>query len=81
MYVQGVSRGEGHAWNKVKVNDAYYNLDSTWDDPMISDSTDRIDFTSYTSYRYFLITDDQLSKTHSQDPPLPLTYLYAIVLA
>ncbi|MDD3613143.1 MAG: transglutaminase domain-containing protein [Clostridia bacterium] len=69
LYVQGVSRGEGHAWNKVKVNDAYYNLDSTWDDPMISDSTDRIDFTSYTSYRYFLITDDQLSKTHSQDPP------------
>lgn len=69
LYVQGVSRGEGHAWNKVKVNDAYYNLDSTWDDPMISDSTDRIDFTSYISYRYFLITDDQLSKTHSQDPP------------
>lgn len=69
LYVSGFSKGEAHAWNIVKVNDAYYNLDTTWDDPIITDSATAIDFEKYISYRYFLITDDQLKKTHEQVAP------------
>lgn len=29
--VSGTSRGQGHAWNIVKVDGKYYNIDSTWD--------------------------------------------------
>lgn len=30
-FIGGYSQGEGHAWNIVRINGKYYNLDSTWD--------------------------------------------------
>ncbi len=38
-YVTGVSvhdgkAGGGHAWNMVKLDNEWYNLDATWDDPV-----------------------------------------------
>ncbi len=39
--VSGTSRGQAHAWNIVKVDGEYYNLDSTWD-------------AGNRTYRYFL---------------------------
>jgi len=29
--ISGTSKGQGHAWNIVKIDGKYYNLDSTWD--------------------------------------------------
>ncbi|MGN0817818.1 MAG: transglutaminase domain-containing protein [Candidatus Coproplasma sp.] len=32
VYVTGMSNGEGHAWNMVKIDGAWYWYDLTWDD-------------------------------------------------
>ena len=31
-----------HVWNLVKVNENWYHLDLTWDDPVTSDGSDAI---------------------------------------
>jgi len=62
--VTGIAKGELHAWNKVKINGQYYNLDVTWDDP-VPDVPDRVD------YGYFNVTDEQLRKDHSWQDDLP----------
>lgn len=48
----------GHAWNIVKIQGQYYQLDSTWDDPVTRDGLNRL------SHSYFNITDDQIGKNH-----------------
>ncbi|MGX9133927.1 transglutaminase domain-containing protein [Rummeliibacillus sp. JY-2-4R] len=57
-YITGKVHDQNHAWNKVKLNGKWYNLDITWNDPM-PDRGDR--------YRlnYFLISDQQLAKDHT----------------
>ena len=44
-YIAGVGNGGGHAWNIVKLDDLYYNLDATWD---------RSYFEAGLDYHYFL---------------------------
>lgn len=46
-----------HAWNLIKLNGKYYQLDVTWDDP-IPDNPD-VEF-----YNYFNITDKEISANH-----------------
>ena len=53
-YVTGTSEGENHAWNIIKLDDGYYNIDLTWDDA------------AYNHYKYFNINDFEFSKTHSR---------------
>lgn len=43
-----------HVWNAVYLDDAWYNLDLTWDDPVVSDGSDFLDDS------YFLINTDRL---------------------
>lgn len=65
LYVSGLGNGEPHAWNKVKVDGIWYNMDVTWDDPVPNRD-------GYVRYKYFLIPDDQLDNNHSwDDVPLP----------
>lgn len=59
-YVVGESRGRKHAWNKVKVNNSWYNIDTTWNDSKSGNSY-------AVSYKYFLISDKVLKKDHSWD--------------
>ncbi|SUY46079.1 S-layer protein [Clostridium putrefaciens] len=50
--------GEAHAWNLVKVNGNWYQIDLTWNDPVgIPDK-------NYKRYDYYNLTDDQIKKDH-----------------
>lgn len=46
--ITGTGDGESHAWNIVKVDGEWYNLDLTWDDPISSSGQPILD------YDYFL---------------------------
>lgn len=53
FYVTGDADGS-HAWNIIKLDDGYYNVDLTWDDSELS------------NYKYFNISDKILSKSHTR---------------
>ncbi len=61
MLVVGTNEaGDSHAWNVVKVDGQWYNIDSTWDDPILSE----VDHTNV-RYRYFLVPDEWIhNKSH-----------------
>ena len=54
--VIGDAGNEHHAWNMVYLNDKWYHLDATWDDPKGM---------NIISHAYFNISDDEISKDHS----------------
>lgn len=57
-YVIGHSNNEKHAWLKVSVNKRWYNMDITWNDTSSSSEYKKL-------YKYFLVSDAQLRKTHT----------------
>ena len=61
MIVVGTNdAGDSHAWNVVKVDGSWYNLDTTWDDPILTE----VDSTNV-RYRYFLVPDEWIhNKSH-----------------
>ncbi len=56
--VIGTASGELHAWNQVKINGEWYNVDVTWDDALP-------DTGSYVKHTYMNITDSALESSHS----------------
>lgn len=65
-----VTDGSRHVWNLVKVNGAYYYMDTTWGDVDYRDSTGTVKLEEGIepiNYDYFLVTAEQLSKTHTLD--------------
>ncbi len=45
-----------HVWNLIKLDNKWYHLDSTWDDPVASDGK------QYLLHNFFLISTDELLK-------------------
>ncbi len=45
---------ENHIWNAVYLDDTWYHLDLTWDDPITTDGSDVLE------YNFFLITTSEL---------------------
>ena len=68
VYVSGAADNgsgsgyQGHAWNEIKIDGVWYNLDTTWDDPawIAKPASDH----SSNCYDYFLISDATLGKNH-----------------
>lgn len=53
---------ENHAWNMVKLDDGYYHVDATFDDPVINGGA-----ISTLSHKYFNLTDKQIEADHQWD--------------
>lgn len=58
---EGISEGEtiGHAWNAVEIQGQWYQVDPTWDDPVMPEEEQR------KSYIYLNITDDEMDIDHN----------------
>ena len=56
----------GHAWNKVKLPEGWYNVDCTWGDYKIA-----YGFSMYeaATHEYLFLTDAELSVDHREDTP------------
>ncbi len=59
--ISGTGNGGPHAWNIVKVEGKWYNIDLTWDDPISSDGKPML------VYDYFLKSTKDF-KGHKRDP-------------
>lgn len=57
-FVIGTADGVDHAWNLVKINDVWYHLDATWNDPMP-------DKQGIAIHSYFNVTDDIMAESHT----------------
>ncbi len=55
---------ESHAWNYIYLDDAWYALDATWDDPIIINNGK---LTDEYRYAYFLKGSNEFFKNHFED--------------
>ncbi|UED79436.1 S-layer protein [Lysinibacillus sp. CD3-6] len=60
QYVPGKVGEQLHAWVLVKLDNEWYHIDVTWDDPLP-------DHKGEVRYNYFLVSDKQLAKDHTWD--------------
>ncbi|GLC88135.1 transglutaminase domain-containing protein [Lysinibacillus piscis] len=57
-YVPGTANNQLHAWVLVKLQQAWYHIDVTWDDPLPNRQGE-------VQYQYFLVSDQQMAKEHT----------------
>ena len=60
LMISGYLEDQNHAWNMVLLDNDFYHVDVTWDDPVNSDGTPNT--TVYHSY--FNLTADQIKENH-----------------
>lgn len=58
----GQSR-ESHAWNIVRIDGVWYQIDATWDDPITQNTAGGANL----RYSYFLIPDSVMNQDHFAD--------------
>nr|WP_307905797.1 transglutaminase domain-containing protein [Clostridium botulinum] len=64
-YVTGKVNGGEHAWNMVKIDNEWYNLDVTWDDPISDKNPSGSSFSIISvNYKYFNVADSIFNKDH-----------------
>ncbi|MCL1913580.1 MAG: hypothetical protein FWG10_06855 [Eubacteriaceae bacterium] len=63
-----LSEGMGHSWNLAKVDGNWFHLDLTWDDPVISLTSQDPDYWGSVSHEYLLLSDSELvSRSHGEE--------------
>lgn len=67
IYVRGTGKGESHGWNIINVEGDYYQLDTTWGDPIRENGEP-----PSLNYVYFCITSEEMYRDHQADGTLPL---------
>lgn len=75
LVVGTVRGGDGHAWNLVQVNGAWYYLDATWGDAYYLFGEEEQSMQTKTesvNYDYLCVTTSQIEKTHVMDMPVAL---------
>ncbi|MDA1807029.1 S-layer homology domain-containing protein [Bacillus cereus group sp. BY32LC] len=71
-FVTGTGDGQPHAWNLVKIENKWYHLDTTFDDP-VPDEQGRV------TYSYLNLSDEQIARNHEwnrSDYPQATTNYY-----
>ena len=68
--VGGMAKGDFHAWNLVRLDGAYYYMDTTWGDN--ADGTTQGGAETYINYTYFAVTTDELFRTHTPSQTIEL---------
>lgn len=58
MLVYGTADGIPHTWNMVEIEDDYYHIDATWDDPEYKNEIET------KIYTYFLVKDEDILSSH-----------------
>ena len=56
--IKGIANGGLHAWNLIKLEDDWYHVDVTWDDPPKSGSEYDLDI----AYTYFNLDDEYMNE-------------------
>ena len=69
IYIAGDTPQGMHAWNKVRIDGQWYNIDPTWNDPVFGVDAEVI-------YDYFLKNDAEFHINHT---PKTGTYGYAVL--
>ncbi|MBQ8591332.1 MAG: hypothetical protein IJ485_01075 [Lachnospiraceae bacterium] len=75
LVVGTVHGGEGHAWNLVKIDGAYYYVDVTWGDAYyVFEAADTVvsEVDMGINYDYLCVTTEQIGKTHQIDNVVPM---------
>jgi len=62
--VTGTGNGELHIWDMVKLEDYWFHLDTTWDDPLPDNNT--------VFYNYYMLTEKEISKDHTIDESIEI---------
>lgn len=56
---------DSHAWNVVRIDGQWYQIDCTWDDPLVNGAV--VTGRGNLSYTYFLLTDEEMYSDHKLD--------------
>jgi len=65
---------EGHAWDLVRIDGAYYYLDATWGDAGFLVRHGEREETEAINYRYLNVTSEDLAGTHIFENPVAMPY-------